>query len=224
MIDEVEEKKMKRLISLALMCLMLLTLHLAAYADGSFSVEYRGCISKEEYASFMEYTLFIVKDEQIPIQEWPDHPENILFMDQLTARNGAINVNFVAPNFTGGTVFLIGVFPDAEGKPEETPSFRKIGKGPLEKPISPPSMLTKIEDSAFEGDTFTHVYLGESVTSIGPRAFADCEQLLYIYIPNADTSIAADAFDGSPNVVIGCRGGQVSSYAEAHGIPCEIVG
>ena len=111
MIDEVEEKKMKRLISLALMCLMLLTLHLAAYADGSFSVEYRGCTSGEEYA------LFIVKDEQIPIQEWPDHPDNILFMDQLTAaKNGAINVSFVAPNFTGGTVVLSGVFPDG-GQP-----------------------------------------------------------------------------------------------------------
>ena len=85
-------------------------------------------------------------------------------------------------------------------------------------------MLTKIEDSAFEGDTFTHVYLGESVTRIGSRAFADCEQLLYIFIPNPDTFIADDAFDGSPNVVIGCPGGEVSSYAEAHGIPCEIVG
>jgi hypothetical protein len=219
MIDEVEEKKMKRLISLALMSLMLLTLHLAAYADGSFSVEYRGCNKNEEYA------LFIVKDEGIGIT--PDNPElfnleNILFMDQLTSdAYGRISVNFVAPNFTGGTVFLSGVFQDGK------PSFQPIGKGPLEKPIIPPKALTEIEDSAFEGDTFTHVYLGESVTSIGPRAFADCEQLLYIYIPKSVTSIddiADDAFAGSPNVVIGCPGGAVSSYATEHGIPCEIVG
>ena len=204
---------MKRLISLALMCLMLLTLHLAAYADGSFSVEYRGCSKNEEYA------LFIVKNEQIPIREWPEHPENILFMDQLTADDyGRISINFVAPNFTGGTVFLSGVFQDGK------PSFQPIGKGPVEKPMSLPGALTEIESSAFEGDTFTHVYLGESVTSIGSRAFADCEQLLYIFIPNPDTFIADDAFDGSPNVVIGCRGGAVSSYATEHGISCEIVG
>ena len=205
MIDEVEEKKMKRLISLALMCLMLLTLHLAAYADGSFSVEYEGC--KEDNM----YSLFVLKNEGDGFI-----PENILFMDQLKAKNGSISVLLVEPNFTGGTVWLGGEFSDGG------PSPRKIEKG--QKPINLPAMLTEIEDSAFEGDTFTHVYLGESVTSIGPRAFADCEQLLYIYIPNADTSIAADAFDGSPNVVIGCPGGEVSSYAEAHGIPCEIVG
>ena len=207
MIDEVEEKKMKRLISLALMSLMLLTLHLAAYADGSFSVAYEGC--KEDNM----YSLFVLKNEGDGFI-----PETILFMDQLKAKNGSISVLLVEPNFTGGTVWLGGEFSDGG------PSPRKIEKGPFEKPMSLPTMLTEIEDSAFEGDTFTHVYLGESVTSIGPRAFADCEQLLYIYIPNADTGIADDAFDGSPNVVIGCPGGEVSSYAEAHGIPCEIVG
>ena len=214
MIDEVEEKKMKRLISLALMCLMLLTLHLAAYADGSFSVEYRRCNPDEEYA------LFILKDNNLEDLFTPD---NILFMDQLTSdAYGRISINFVAPNFTGGTVFLSGVFPDSNKEPVR----REIGKGPVEKPISLPTMLTEIEDSAFEGDTFTHVFLGNSVTRIGSRAFADCEQLLYIYIPESVTSIddiADDAFAGSPNVVIGCQGGAASSYAEAHGIPCEIV-
>ena len=213
MIDEVEEKKMKRLISLALMCLMLLTLHLAAYADGSFSVEYRGCTSGEEYA------LFIVKDEQVGIS--PEHPDNILFMDQLASKNDAVSVLFIAPNFTEGTAFLGGVFPDGG------PSPRKIGtlpeKSPAEKPIKLPAMLTELERSAFEGGKFTHVYLGDNVASIGPWAFANCRELVYIYIPDSVTSIADDAFYDSPNVVIGCHVGAVSRYAAEHGISCKIV-
>jgi hypothetical protein len=210
----VEEKKMKRLISLALMSLMLLTLHLAAYADGSFSVEYRGCTSGEEYA------LFILKDNNWERKDL-FNPDNILFMDQLTSKNDAVSVLFIAPNFTEGTALLSGVFPDGG------PSPRKIGalseKIPAEKPIKLPAMLTELERSAFEGGKFTHVYLGDNVTSIGPWAFANCRELMYIYIPDSVTSIADDAFYDSPNVVIGCHVGAVSRYAAEHGISCKIV-
>ena len=199
---------MKRLISLALMCLMLLTLHLAAYADGSFSVAYGGCKPGNEYS------LFILKNEREGII-----PDNILFMDQLdtTNSNGAVYLLLDMPNFTDGTVWLGGEFPD------NGPSPRKIGSVP-EEPIRTPAMLTEIGESAFEGDEFTHVYLGDGVTSIGSRAFADCGELVYIYIPDSVTEIEDDAFDGSrPNMVIGCRGGAASSYADAHGISYKIL-
>ena len=82
-----------------------------------------------------------------------------------------------------------------------------------------PADVTKIAASAFEGGTFTHVTLGEKVTAIGAKAFADCRELSFINIPEATTDIAGNAFAGCDQLVIACREGSAAQkYAEAHGI------
>lgn len=63
-----------------------------------------------------------------------------------------------------------------------------------------PAMLTEIEDSAFEGIAAEAVQIPYGVTSIGSRAFADCPNLMAVYIPGSVGYIADDAFDGSDNV------------------------
>ena len=82
-----------------------------------------------------------------------------------------------------------------------------------------PEDLTKIEVSAFEGGTFTHVVLGKKVTTIGAKAFAKCGQLAYISIPKATVSIAEDAFKGCDELVIVCeKGSAAEAFAIAQGI------
>ena len=82
-----------------------------------------------------------------------------------------------------------------------------------------PQGLTVIEESAFEGDSFTLAVLGSQVRTIGSRAFADCTSLVYIYLPDSVTSIAADAFTQSPQVIIGCEwGSEAHRYAVANGL------
>ena len=47
-----------------------------------------------------------------------------------------------------------------------------------------PADLTTVEEEAFLGGAFTFVKLSDNTTSVGPRAFAECPNLAYIYIPD----------------------------------------
>lgn len=61
-----------------------------------------------------------------------------------------------------------------------------------------PTYLTVIEEEAFAGNPAEWIKLSAKVTTIGPRAFADCMNLTEIYIPETATSISATAFEGVP--------------------------
>ncbi len=74
-----------------------------------------------------------------------------------------------------------------------------------------PAALTTIDAEAFAGGAFSYVKLSDKTTSIGARAFADCPNLRYVYIPEATTGIAGDAFSGVDGLTILGRSG---SYAE----------
>ena len=69
-----------------------------------------------------------------------------------------------------------------------------------------PESLTEIEEEAFEHTPFQAVILPETVNSIGNRAFANCQNLVYVYIPESITSIPTDAFADCPNVIIDWAG------------------
>ena len=64
-----------------------------------------------------------------------------------------------------------------------------------------PAGTTEIEEEAFAGGAFIYVSLAEGTVSVGPRAFANCPNLSFIYIP-AQTAVDATAFEGSDNVYI----------------------
>ena len=81
-----------------------------------------------------------------------------------------------------------------------------------------PFSLKKIEDEAFEGGVFTFAKLSYNVAMIGSRAFADCPNLKYIYIPAATKTITADAFDGVEGLtILGASGSTAETFATAHG-------
>lgn len=61
-----------------------------------------------------------------------------------------------------------------------------------------PTGLVIIEEEAFAGNPAEWIKLSAKVTTIGPRAFADCKNLTEIYIPETATSISATAFEGVP--------------------------
>ena len=81
-----------------------------------------------------------------------------------------------------------------------------------------PAALKTIEEEAFEGGAFAFVKLSEETESIQNRAFADCPNLRYIYIPEATESIHRNAFEGiSELTVLGQRGSYAEYYAGSHG-------
>ena len=80
-----------------------------------------------------------------------------------------------------------------------------------------PSDTITIEESAFEGDTMTIVYLPDSCKEIGPYAFRDCWWLTQIRIP-ANCKIDTTAFDGCGQVyVFSTAGGQTETFCHEHG-------
>ena len=65
-----------------------------------------------------------------------------------------------------------------------------------------PAGLTEIEEEAFAGLACEAVIIPEGCVSIGSRAFAECERLIYIRIPVSVVTIAEDAFEGCPDVTV----------------------
>ena len=64
-----------------------------------------------------------------------------------------------------------------------------------------PASLTEIEEEAFASCDFTFVKLSENTLTVGPRAFADCPNLKYIYIP-AETTVDPTAFENVEGLTI----------------------
>lgn len=85
-----------------------------------------------------------------------------------------------------------------------------------------PAALTVIDAEAFYGIEASSVALGESVTSIGARAFANCKKLKKIYIPASVTSIDTTAFDGVKGLTVyGIPGSYAESWAKGKGFTFE---
>ncbi len=88
-----------------------------------------------------------------------------------------------------------------------------------------PSALIIIEEEAFAGNPAEWIKLSAKVTTIGPRAFADCMNLTEIYIPETATSISATAFEGVPaGLTIYTKSGSYAEfYATNNGYNVHIV-
>lgn len=82
----------------------------------------------------------------------------------------------------------------------------------------PPS-TTIVEEEAFAGTAVKAVTVRYETTKIGARAFADCGELYYVFLPRTVVDIAPDAFENSPNLTIGCfSGSYAESYAQEHNL------
>lgn len=81
-----------------------------------------------------------------------------------------------------------------------------------------PEDLRVIGAEAFSGGSFRYAQLSEKVTAIGEKAFCNCPNLRYVYIPEATGSISADAFSGTYNLtILGKRGSYAETYAQDRG-------
>ena len=82
-----------------------------------------------------------------------------------------------------------------------------------------PAGTVVIGEEAFANNAFESVQLPFGVQRIDARAFANCESLQMIYIPESVSDIADDAFEGCTELVIaGTSGSLALQYAEEKGI------
>ncbi len=84
-----------------------------------------------------------------------------------------------------------------------------------------PSALSEIGAEAFSGGAFTFAVLPDNAVTVGPLAFADCDDLLFIYIPASVQSISSTAFDDLTGLtVLGTPSATPSTaetFAASHG-------
>ena len=222
-------RKQRKIHSLNTKVFLLLTLVLctifmsAAFSESvsytaaidTLSISYSNCIPGNDYS------LIVVNGND---SQGNFNASNLLFIDQITANsNGSVFIAFVNPSFPSCSVFLGGRFSNSISSPCKLGTYVPEEVTP-ESSFVLPTMLTTIEDEAFYGCSFTHVYLGEQVSSIGSKAFANSNSLQYIYIPVATNIIAGDAFSNSNNIIIGCHAGSYAEqYAQANGISYKTV-
>lgn len=84
-----------------------------------------------------------------------------------------------------------------------------------------PMPARKIGDGAFAGcDTVTSVEIPDSVTSIGNDAFSGCTTLGRVSVPSSVTEIGLNAFVGCPNLVLAVM---EESYAHRYAVSNGIV-
>ena len=81
-----------------------------------------------------------------------------------------------------------------------------------------PDDLQTIEREAFIGGAFSLVKLPDKAVSIGYHAFADCPNLIAIYVPADVTDIDPEAFgNNSKLTIVGAPGSYAETYAAAYG-------
>ena len=105
-------------------------------------------------------------------------------------------------------------------------SFGSIGVTDLPDPEPDfilPSSVTNISEEAFVGCSFKYVVLSEKTTSIGNKAFADCNKMKHIYIPESTTSISRYAFDNVEDLTIhGKKGSYAEFFASKYGYKFDV--
>ena len=85
-----------------------------------------------------------------------------------------------------------------------------------------PGSLKEIGVEAFMNVSADSIVIPDGTISIASRAFADCPNLSYIFIPMSVEDIADDAFDGcESSLTIHCiEGSFAQEYAYSHEIWC----
>ena len=112
-----------------------------------------------------------------------------------------------------------GPTPEPTAEPTAEPTMAPVPT-PGNFGIIIPDDVTKIEDEAFMGVDAEQIVIPDGCVKIGSRAFADCRNLKVIVIPETTVSIAFDALEGCPDVVIyGVVGSRAEVYARVVGIP-----
>ena len=87
----------------------------------------------------------------------------------------------------------------------------------IEPDFIQPDSLKVIEEEAFGNGAFRHVVLSEQTEFIGADAFAGCDNLLCIRIPNETACIDSQAFGNLTGIVIfGVPGSTAEAFAKAH--------
>ena len=125
-----------------------------------------------------------------------------ILLDDIEYETVPITCDIISPTFTqqGHVTYSSSEFSSAAFETQ----VKSIIIPPLGSlnVLSIPSMTMTIDESAFEGVNCQAVIIPNGCTAIGKRCFANCPNLIYVYIPASVTFVAEDAFENSEQVII----------------------
>ena len=82
-----------------------------------------------------------------------------------------------------------------------------------------PSSMIIIEEEALPGTASEYVILPDQCSIIGPRAFANCRNLMFVYIPDSVTTIDSSAFQGCNIELLICESDNAGAeFGKTNGI------
>jgi len=120
-------------------------------------------------------------------------------------------------------------FQGREGNVTRALAVEKIGKTAFRGKthvhhVQLPETLIRIRDGAFKGSGLEEITIPEGTLAIGSQAFAQCENLKEIVIPESVKELGEDILKDSPQAVICCRQGSCAdAYAQANGYKTEYI-
>ena len=120
-------------------------------------------------------------------------------------------------------------FQDLPGTEVRTLKVEKIGKTAFRnkahvRHVELPSTLVRIRDGAFRGCGIEEIRIPEGTISIGREAFAHCENLKQVIIPDSVKDFGSALLKDSPQAVIVCREGSAAdTYAKEHEYTVEYI-
>ncbi len=143
--------------------------------------------------------------------------------DRWTTASGSWVV--AIPQLSGSDMVIVSAEADASavGYVPSTAVANAIIGGEATDVLTLPTGLKEIGEEAFVNMAAEAIMVPDGCLSIGKRAFADCDGLRMVYLPDSVESIAVDAFSGSGQVTIYCASDNAAAeFARANGIPYVI--
>lgn len=195
-------------------------------ADSDGTVWYKVTVNGN--AGWMSSNLTEIQQNQTIIVDKGENVTLQYFIEPADATNK--NVTWSSSNTSVATVNAAQVAAVAPGKTTITCTTHNGGYSATctvvvygEKKLVLPADLKMIESEAFRQLAIDTVILSPNTESIDSKAFADCDDLRIIYMPDSVVQIAEDAFDGSDNVCFVCESeNAAATHAKKHSIPYVI--
>lgn len=205
------KNSLKKVICIAL---SIITISVAASANGLLYISAQGSESVENPDGIWEYTVESDGDKSSVM---------------ITGYTGESDEITIPENINGNPVTVIdsGVFRDCTATGIKLPAtLKKIGEEAFYNcrnlvRLDLPECLEKIGAGAFEiCSSLETVSIGSNISAINSKVFADCENLGAVIISDSVKKIAADAFDNCCNITIYCfEDSYAYSYAMSNSIP-----
>jgi len=182
-----------------------------ATTDGTnvWQFSYNGTLAQIWTFEQAEHTVTLKMDEGEDIVQTKYYKNDLILSGDIPEKSGYRFLGWTTVSGSDQVEFYAGDVYSTDADAVLHPIFEALMRFD-EADLVLPTQLTMIDKEAFAGLRVESINCPEGLEEIGGRAFADCVNLKYIYIPNTTLAIATDAFAGCSDLTIYGKAGSVA--------------